>query len=206
MSSPASTLIACPECDLLVRLPVIERPHKLTCPRCHHTLSLGGVGRMRRALPLGVSAALLLVLSLLFPFMSFERSGVSNQMTLLQTSLALFQDGSVVLSVLVFGFIIMAPAVLVGCILMVSTTLATGQWLPGVKVAARIIYALTSWNMVEVFIIGVFVSLVKIAKMATIELGFSLWTYLALSIVLVGAITSLDKVSVWRTLSQLEPR
>ncbi|MFV0478079.1 MAG: paraquat-inducible protein A [Parahaliea sp.] len=205
MSSEINSLIACPECDLLVRLPLLDVSRKLSCPRCHHTLSVSGERRLYRALPMGVTAALLLVLSLSFPFMSFERSGVSNEMTLLQTSMALFQDGSVVLSLLVFGFIIMAPMVMVGCILIVSMTLATHRWIPGVKVAARIIYTLTNWNMVEVFIIGVFVSLVKIAKMATVELGFSLWAYLALSLVLVGTLSCLDKVCVWRSLTQLEP-
>ena len=33
---------------------------------------------------------------------------------------------------------------------------------------ARMIFGLTSWSMVEVFVIGVIVSLVKLASMATI--------------------------------------
>lgn len=200
----ATEPVACPECDLLVQLPKVTEEKQLQCPRCQHTLSHSGTARLKRALPLGLCAAVLLQLSLSFPFMSFERSGVSNQMTLIQTSWALFLDGSYLLALLVMIFIIITPAVLVFCILAVSFTVYSGRFSRLSKWAARLLYTLTSWSMVEVFIIGVFVSLIKIASMATVELGVSLWTYLALSFTLVGATASLDKVSIWRMLSKLE--
>ncbi len=198
------TRVACEECDLLVRLPDVETHSKLSCPRCGNTLAITGVERMMHALPLAICAAILLALSLQFPFMSFERAGVSNQMTLLQTSIALFRDDSPVLAGLVMLFIIITPLVLVISILLVSITFYTRRWVPGVKGAARLVFTITSWNMAEVFIIGVFVSLVKIAKMASIGLGVSLWAYLALALALVGAIASLDKVGVWNHISRLE--
>ena len=198
--------VACPECDLLVQLPKISEEKQLQCPRCQHTLSNTGRARLKRALPLGICAAVLLQLSLSFPFMSFERAGVANQMTLIQTSWALFLDGSYLLALLVMVFIIITPALLVLCILSLSLTVYSGHFSSLSKVAARVMYSITSWSMVEVFIIGVFVSLIKIASMATVELGFSLWTYLALSFTLVGAISSLDKVSVWGMLSDLDRR
>ncbi len=198
-------LVACQECDLLVRLPdSTPGVRKLSCPRCGHTLSVAGRERMLRALPFAICAAVLLAMSLLFPFMSFERAGVANQMTLIQTSISLFQDDSPFLALLVAIFIILTPLVLVVSVIMVSLTFYTNRWLFGLKVAARLIYTITSWNMAEVFIIGVFVSLVKIAKMASVELGMSLWAYLALSIALVAALASLDKVSVWSHISRLE--
>ncbi len=199
-------IIACNECDLLVRLPETSGIKKLNCPRCHHTLSITGHERLQRALPLSICAALLLPLCLMFPFMSFESAGVTNEMTLLQTSWALAKEGSTILGILILGFIVLTPAALVACTMMVACTISMQRWIPGVKYAARFISTLTSWNMAEVFIIGVFVSLVKIASMAKIELGISLWSYLALSIILVGTVVSLDKVSVWRNLSALEPK
>ncbi|WP_341707589.1 paraquat-inducible protein A [Halopseudomonas sp.] len=197
-------LIACHECDLLVRLPTLEQTHRLSCPRCKHSLGLTGERHLERALPLGICAALLLALSLMFPFLAFERAGVSNQMTLLQTGIALVQDGSLLLGALVLLFIILAPCLLVGCILLIACSLRLQRPLPGVKTAARLMHRLTSWNMVEVFIIGVFVSLVKIAGMAHVALGISLWSYLALAIVLTAAAGSLERISLWRRLAELE--
>ncbi|UJJ32520.1 paraquat-inducible protein A [Halopseudomonas maritima] len=202
-AQPSGNLLACHECDLLLRFPPLEQHSRLTCPRCGHSLGGGGDQRLKRALPLAISAALLLGLSLMFPFMSFERAGVANQMTLLQAAIALFQDGSVILSVLVLVFIVLAPCALVACILLISCSLASQRLLPGTLAASRLMFALTSWNMVEVFIIGVFVSLVKIAGMAHVELGISLWTYLALAVALAGAIGALDRLSLWQRLDSL---
>jgi len=60
--------------------------------------------------------------------------------------------------------------------------------------------------MVEVFIIGVLVSLVKIAKMATVTLGPSLYTYLAFALFTVAALSKLDKYVVWHHLQELSTR
>ncbi len=199
-------MIACPECDALLNTPEAHRYKKLSCPRCQHVLSSGGETALARAFPLAISAAVLLILSLMFPFMSFERAGVANEMSLIATSFALFKDGSTILGMLVLVFVVAAPLVLVCCSLIVSYVVWSNKPMPGMKAAARVLYRLASWSMVEVFIIGVFVSLVKIAKMANVELGFSLWTYLALAICLAGAIVSLDKLLVWRRLNELAAR
>ena len=51
--------------------------------------------------------------------------------------------------------------------------------------------------MVEVFVIGVIVSLVKLASLATVVLGISFWAYVGFSICLTAAMTSLDRAYVW---------
>ncbi len=198
-----SRTIGCVECDLLIKLPPLQARQRCLCPRCGHLLSAGNVERARQAFPFAISAAVLLPLSLLFPFMSFARSGIENEMNLFQTAWALYLDGSVILSVVVFGFIILVPSFVVLSILLISLSMTFERSFPGLKLAARFVYAVNSWSMVEVFIIGVLVSLVKIAKMATVEIGVSLWTYLAFSIVLVLAITKLDKLVVWEYIESL---
>ncbi len=57
--------------------------------------------------------------------------------------------------------------------------------------------------MVEVFIIGVIVSLVKIAAMATVVLGISFWAYAGFSICFTLAIYNLDRYQCWERIEQL---
>ncbi len=198
-----SHTLGCLECDLLVRVPRLGARQRSLCPRCGHLLTSGNVERAHQAFPFALSAAVLLPLSLLFPFMSFARSGIENEMNLFQTAWALYLDGSVILSGVVFGFIIFMPSFVVLSILLISLSFTLERSLPGLKLAARFVYTVNSWSMVEVFIIGVLVSLVKIAKMATVEIGVSLWTYLAFSIVLVLAFAKLDKLVVWEHIESL---
>jgi paraquat-inducible protein A len=56
---------------------------------------------------------------------------------------------------------------------------------------------------VEVFSIGVIVSLVKIAAMARVELGISFWAYLVFSILFLLTFSSLDRMTVWSAIERL---
>jgi paraquat-inducible protein A len=55
-----------------------------------------------------------------------------------------------------------------------------------------------------VFIIGVIVSLVKIAAMATIELGISFWAYVGFAICFTLAIANLDRFQCWERIEALQ--
>ena len=57
--------------------------------------------------------------------------------------------------------------------------------------------------MVEVFIIGVIVSLVKIMKLATVILGISFWAYIVFTLCLVAALSGLDRWRVWGEIEAL---
>jgi paraquat-inducible protein A len=198
-----NTKVACVECDLLVDIPPLKFRQRSLCPRCGHVLSYGNLGRARHALPYGICAAVMLPLSLLFPFMSFARSGIENEVNLVQTAWTLYLDGSVFLSGLIFFFIITLPACVVAAILLIAFALNFNRNLPLLRPAARFIFSVGNWSMVEVFIIGVLVSLVKIAHMASVELGLSLWTYMAFAIFTVAALAKLDKLVVWQQIEKL---
>jgi paraquat-inducible protein A len=63
--------------------------------------------------------------------------------------------------------------------------------------AAKLMFQLNNWAMVEVFVIGAIVSLVKIAHLATVVLGLSFWAYIIFAICLTAAISGLDRMQVW---------
>ena len=58
--------------------------------------------------------------------------------------------------------------------------------------------------MVEVFLIGVVVSLVKLAQLADMQLGFSFWAYVAFSVSFTLALTTLDRFQCWQKIEQLQ--
>jgi paraquat-inducible protein A len=58
--------------------------------------------------------------------------------------------------------------------------------------------------MVEVFIIAVIVSLVKIASLATVVLGISFWAYAAFSICFTLALVTLDRYQCWEMIEALD--
>jgi paraquat-inducible protein A len=67
----------------------------------------------------------------------------------------------------------------------------------------RWLFHFNAWAMVEVFSIAIIVSLVKIASMARVELGWSFWAYLAFSALFLLAFSSLDRLTVWSAVDRL---
>ena len=57
--------------------------------------------------------------------------------------------------------------------------------------------------MVEVFFIGVLVSLVKVGHMATVVMGLSFWAYAVFSGFFVLSLSGLDRAQCWRRIEAL---
>ena len=74
---------------------------------------------------------------------------------------------------------------------------------PWLTVMGRLVFGLSPWSMVEVFVIGVIVSLVKLASMATIGLGTSFWCYVAFALCLTASVANLDRMHVWNSIEEV---
>jgi paraquat-inducible protein A len=66
----------------------------------------------------------------------------------------------------------------------------------------RFFLHLQPWGMMEVFLIGILVSLVKVGKMATIVPGLAVIAFGILIFVLAAAMTALDPHLVWERLEK----
>lgn len=145
-----------------------------------------------------ISALIFLALACSFPFMQFKASGLESLMTLPQAALALWSNDMPDLAFLVAAFIIIIPAVILILILFLVTALMVQRNYAILPVVGRLIFTLQNWSMVEVFFIGVLVSLVKIAHMATVILDISFWAYAAFSILFTMTVTNLDRFQCWK--------
>ena len=78
-----------------------------------------------------------------------------------------------VVAILVAAFIIFIPAIALLMMLAISIPLSQNRFRQWLAPVAKGLFLIQGWSMVEVFIIGGIVSLVKIAAMATVEIGLS---------------------------------
>jgi paraquat-inducible protein A len=159
---------------------------------------------MSRILAYAIAAIVFLVLAASFPFLSFSASGLESVMTLRAAPGSLWRYGMPELAVMVAVFIIYLPALLLLLLVSISVPLLFGLRVPWLRFATRSVFTLQNWAMVEVFIIGVIVSLVKIAAMATVVLGISFWAYAAFSICFTLALVTLDRYQCWEMIEALE--
>ncbi len=201
-----NNLIACHGCDLLVDVGSLEDDSRAYCPRCGHFLTRYQSDGMSRVLAYSISAIILLLVASSFPFLSFKSAGLESVMTLYEAPGSLARYGMPALGLIVATFTIIVPSLILLLMVMISLPLIFGWRVPWLHNAARTIFALQSWSMAEVFIIGVLVSLVKIMSLATVVLGISFWAYGAFSIVFIMALVTLDRFQCWQLIDQLEAR
>ena len=196
--------IACHGCDLLVDVSEVADGQTAYCPRCGGFLTRVRHDAYNRVLAFSLAGLVLLVLANSYSFLSFSASGLESVMTLAQTPGALWQNGMWEMALLVGAFIIAIPAVVLTMLIALCLPLSLDRHNPWLVPVAKAVYLSQNWAMVEVFIIGVIVSLVKIAAMATVTLGISFWAYAAFSIIFTLAITSLDRFQCWEHIGRLE--
>lgn len=190
-------LIACHECDLLQHRVTLPVKTKAQCGRCGAVLYRNIPNSADRTISLSIAGLVLLVVANVFPFLAFEAAGQKVQATLLTGAIELFNQGMWAVSALVIFTCFIAPLLQLLLMLYLFIPIKANR-LPVYSVQAfRLLREMQSWNMMEVFMVGILVALVKLTKMAIIVPGLALWSFMGLIIVLTAAAAAIDPHLVW---------
>ena len=198
----ASPLVACHECDLLESVPPLGQRATLKCRRCGAVLYRHKPDSVQRTLALTIAGLALFGLTNAYPFLGFEIQGVLMHTTLLGGVRLLYDAGDWPVAAVVLGTAVLAPLLQLLAMLAVSLPLYFNRHPWDVGRLFRVIQHLQPWSMLEVFMLGILVSVVKLSKMATIIPGPSLWAFVGLMVVVTAATSTLDPVEVWKRLEQ----
>jgi paraquat-inducible protein A len=193
-----SNLIACHECDLLHRIPAQEGSHCVSrCRRCNAMLHRGVEDSVDRTLALTFAGVILFVVANSFPFLAFKMQGQETQTTLVSGVVDLYHQGKWEIAILVLMTTIVVPLVQLLLQLYVFLPLKLNRIPWNLAAVFRIGQKLQTWNMMEVFLIGILVAVVKLVGMAQIIPGLALWSFALLIVVLAAAAANLDSRVVW---------
>ena len=197
------SLVACPDCDLLNRL---DGPAAATllCARCGAVLRRHRPDSIDRTLALVVAALLLFALANAFPFLAMQTGGLVQETTLLSGVHELWRQDLRLLAALVFATCVLVPAAqLIGLGTILLPLRLGRRPPPGAARILRLVQAAAPWGMMEVFMLGILVALVKLGHMATIVPGVSVFSFAALIVVMAAALSTLDPALIW---ARLDPR
>jgi paraquat-inducible protein A len=79
--------------------------------------------------------------------------------------------------------------------------LRLGRVPPRFALVFRVLQAVRPWGMVEVFMLGVLVSMVKLANLAALVPGIALWSFGALMVLMAAAAAVFDPRELWARMS-----
>lgn len=191
------TLTECLECGLLQRNPALPPGGVSECARCGCVLHRDRPDSLNRTLALTIAGFVLFIVANAFPFLSFEMQGQSTQTTLLTGVTDLYLGGDWFIAAVVLFTSILAPGLQLALLLAVLIPLALEKLPPWLPRLYRWVRTLAPWGMMDVFMLGILVSVVKLSEMATIVPGASLFAFGALILVLAAAQAALDPDLVW---------
>lgn len=206
MYQPAQTpviypeLVACHECDTLQRIPALAPGRSAHCSCCGAELLHNPKGGLDRPIALNIAAVLLLVLANVFPFMTLQISGREQSTTIVGASWALYEAGMAPLAVVVIITTLIGPALVVISSLYVLLGVRYRLPLPMLRSMLSWISHLQPWGMLDVFMLGVLVSFVKLAGMADMVMGPALYAFTALIVISAAAMSALEPHLLWQQL------
>ena len=195
------SMVACHECDLLHQKPALALGEVARCSRCNAFLYTNKANSIDRALAVSLAALIMFVVANAFPFLAISVSGNTQSISIISAVFALSDEGMWILGLLSFSFILLIPLLRVIGLLYILLPLRFERRLPGIEIVFRGIVALSPWSMMEIYLFGAIVALVKLASMANIELGLSFWAFALLNLLSMLAAQMVDKHSLWEFIS-----
>ncbi len=192
----SSGLIICEHCDSLYEAHPLQPGEAAFCLRCEALLGRGHRVTIEQLLALTIAAAMLFVFANLFPVISINMKGLSNEVTLWQSVEALAQ-GRITIIALVAGLsIIFAPLLQILLLFWVLVHAHKGIVAPGFRTCMRALEHLRPWSMLEVCMLGILVAIIKLSGMLVVHPGVGLWA-MAMLMVLILLIANKDIRRLW---------
>jgi paraquat-inducible protein A len=192
-----SVTMACPDCDLINLVPALAPGESAHCVRCEATLSRNPPNSINRGIALTFTAIILYAITCTFPFLSFGEAGIVSHTKLFSGIIGLYEEGMYFLAAAVTFTIAVVPVFILTGLCYLLLPLRLNLRLPGAANVLRWMLNLGPWNMIEIFMIGIIVSGVKLQKMAALEPGFGAWAFMVMIFVMAAITASLEPRVLW---------
>lgn len=199
---PLDKLVACHECDLLMLKPELAPGERAECPRCGFELFSHQPHMLGRSLALVIAALLLYVPANFLPILQLRLLGQTSQDTVWSAVVALYESGLQGIGVVVFLCSMGIPLLKLLCQLAVLLSIRWGVGCGYGLLLYRIYHHLREWGMLEVYFMGILVSIVKLVSLADLAVGVGLICFVCLLLVQVWLEITMSPHEVWEALSR----
>ncbi|WP_246048968.1 membrane integrity-associated transporter subunit PqiA [Brenneria rubrifaciens] len=185
----------CPQCDLLVKLPILSHGQKAVCPRCKTALTSYQAEPRKQPVGYAFSALFMLLLANLFPFVYMRVAGITSEITLNQIPQVMLAEDYASVATLFMLFVQLIPAFCMATVILLCLHAPLPLALK--KIMGKILFQLKSWGMAEIFLAGVLVSFVKLMSYGDIGIGASFIPFVLFCVLQLLAFQKLDRRWLW---------
>jgi paraquat-inducible protein A len=194
-------LTACPDCDLLIDLQAVPVKFNAICPRCRHIIYEAHPDAIQRGLALSIGGLLLFPLAVFLPLMTLSRMGLTHAGSIAEGIHKLYSGGYWFMASMVLLCAVLAPLLELSVMFVISALLWLKKRSPYLIHLMKTLHAVREWAMLEVLMMGIMVSLVKLKDMATLEFGMGLVCMVLTLLCVVLIQVLVDEHELWESIT-----
>jgi paraquat-inducible protein A len=205
LTAARAGLLSCHACDLLVHQESFKgKPHP-ACPRCGTSMHQRKPDSLNRTWALLIAAAVLYIPANVYPIMTVISFGRGTPDTILSGVTHLIEAGQLPIAALIFFASIAVPVLkLFGLSYLLLSVQFKSIWRPRDRTLLyRVIEAVGRWSMIDIFMISILVTLVKLGSIATIEPGAGATSFAAVVILTMFSSMSFDPRLMWDAMEDI---
>lgn len=200
----AQPILVCNQCDLVQHEAILQSGEKARCARCENVLYRCQPNGFRLSLVFAITSLVLFLISNSFPIVTISSQGLINSTTLLGAVAQLIEDGISSIAVLVLITTFLMPLLEITILIYLLLPLHFGRIPPGLSFGYRVICLVKPWAMIEVFMIGLIVTITKLNALASVTPDIALISFLLLMITITVAVSNFDVHAFWRQVGLLQ--
>ena len=193
--------ISCKVCGQVHKEVALSPGTVAECVRCGSRLAARSRSSLHRTAALSLAALLLYIPANLLPILRLELYGAISENTVWDGVVKFYQDRSYFISLIVLLASIVVPLLkLLGLFFVVITTAVRSRkrmlfrtWL------YRFIESIGRWAMLDVFVVAIWVAVVKMGQLANVTPGRGLFPFGCVVVLTLLASASFDPQLIWES-------
>ncbi|WP_372865161.1 paraquat-inducible protein A [Spongiibacter sp.] len=194
----AARLSACPDCDLLQRLPPPQAAQRAHCPRCAAVLAEPPPRFPQLSLAAALCGLMLFIPATCLPILRFTLAGQTGSNTLAEGILRLWQQGFELLALLVLLCSLLAPLLHLLLNTFIGLCQALQRCPSSFAHCIKLSHFMQDWSMLEVYAIGILVAYVKMMDDGDIEILSGSYCLAGLMVSLILCAQSFNSERAWQ--------
>lgn len=189
--------MACPDCDFLMHKTLPGKGNKTICPRCSHILMHNCSNSIVRSLAISLAGLFLYIPAISLPLLTFSVLGMHESGNILQTIQVFLHRGYILVAIAVFLFAVLFPLIRLLSLAITSVSLLTGYSSRITGSLFKLSILLEEWAMVEVFLLGIMITIIKMYNTAKIEFNVGIYCFSGLVLCTILSCLATCRESFW---------
>lgn len=172
----------------------------MACGRCGTVLSKAYHDSVDRVIALSFAGLLLYLPAMFLPLMTLSSLGIAENASVVDSCIGFYVSGYVLVSFIVFLTAVIVPLLKIFLPFITAVSIKSGRRSRLLRHAFKFHKHLEEWGMVEVYLLGILITLIKMGDVASIDFNLGFFCFIGLVLISMTVTVCLDRQLFWHCL------